>query len=216
MKKVGVLGGTFDPPHVGHLRAGEVARDTLRLDAVLFVPAADPPHKRDIRITDADHRVRMIEAAIQGLDGFEVSRVEVERSGPSYTFDSMRLLEAGLPDTVFYFIMGSDAFREIRTWSRWEELLDTYSIVVHRRPGDGDEEGELTAVLGDKPHLRDRLIPVAADALPGRAEGIFMLQSAMFELSSTTIRRSVENGRSIRFLVPDAVEDYIQGNRLYV
>ncbi len=222
MKRVGILGGTFDPPHLGHLRAGEVARQALSLERVLYIPAADPPHKQNDGVTDASHRVRMIELALADEPGFDVSRVEVDRSGPSYTIDTMEVLQSELPDARFYFIMGSDTFREIRTWRKWENFLSSYSIVVQRRPEvpdlpvvDDAPSGPLRDVLTDRPELSGRMIAVAPDAIAHEEEGIFVLQSAMLSVSSTAIRESVGRGGSIRFLVPDPVAAYVEHHHLY-
>lgn len=216
MKRVGVLGGTFDPPHLGHLRAGEVARVALSLEKVLFVPAADPPHKQDQRITDAQHRLRMLELAIEGVEGFELSRLEVDRRGPSYTIDTMEALSSQLPDARFYFIMGSDAFREIRTWRLWESFLSSTSIVIHERPGDEDGPHQLLSdVLSDRPELRERFVEVPRDEPVTREEGIFVLHSPMVSVSSTELRRSRSRGGSIRFLVPDEVAAYVDEHHLY-
>lgn len=194
--KVGVLGGTFDPLHFGHLRAAEVARDSLGLDRVLFVPAANPPHKREDAVTDASHRVRMLDEALAGEEHFLVSRIELNRGGASYTIDTLGELRAKEPEAEYWFITGSDAFAEIRTWRSWKKLLTTYAFAVLERPGC---------------NLRDVL-----DVVPeGLRERVSFLESAMLEVSSTEIRHTVREGKSIRFLVPDSVEAYVRRNRLY-
>lgn len=196
MSKVGVLGGTFDPLHFGHLRAAEVARDELTLERVLFVPAFNPPHKLGGTVTDASVRVSMLELVLADEDGFELSSIEIERGGRSYTIETLDELQRRHPDAEYWFITGSDAFLEIRTWKDWEVLLERYAFAVHERSGVGLEEAS-------------RAVP---SSLHGR---IVFLQSEMLTVSSTEIRSSVRDGRSIGFLVPGAVEDYIRRNRLY-
>jgi len=194
--KVGVLGGTFDPLHLGHLRAAEVARDELSLECVLFVPARNPPHKPGDAVTDASARVAMLELALADEEGFELSSIEIERGGRSYTIETLDELQRNLPDADYWFITGSDAFMEIRTWKDWEGLLQRYAFAVNERPGFGLEE--------------------AARAVPSSLhERVVFLQPKMLNVSSTEIRSSVRDGRSIRFLVPGVVDDYIRRNRLY-
>lgn len=196
MSAVGVLGGTFDPLHVGHLRAAEVARDVLALERVMFVPAANPPHKQEATVTDVRARVEMLELALAGEADFELSRAEIDRAGPSYTIETLDELQAQHPAAELWFITGSDAFMEIRTWKDWERLLDRYSFAVHERPGfDAD---------------------AAASVVPEAfREHIMFLTREMLNVSSTDIRRLARSRQSIRFLVPDVVDDYIRRNHVY-
>ncbi len=209
--RIGVLGGTFDPLHLGHMRAAEVAREAVSLDKVVFVPAASPPHKTEETIAGAHHRTRMVELALRGEAHFELSMIEVERRGPSYTIDTLTELSEGQPDASWFFITGTDAFVEIRTWHRWEELLGGYSFVVHERPGCS-----IKRVAGAIPEaLRDQVAELPI--LRTRANGplILLLRGTMLDVSSTEIRRAVQKGRTIRFLVPEVVEEYLRDHRLY-
>lgn len=206
MRRVGVLGGTFDPPHLGHLRAAEVARDALQLERVVFVPAASPPHKSDDSVTDAPHRARMMESALSDIEGFELSRVELSRDGPSYTIDTLDELHAPDSESELWFITGSDAFSEIRTWKRWDELLSRYSFVVLERPGF---DVDVSLAVIPEP-LRDRV-----GSGPGEGASIVFLRREMLNVSSSKIRQSVAEAHSIRFLVPSVVEDYIREHLLY-
>lgn len=213
MSRVGVLGGTFDPIHWGHLRAAEVAREALALDEVLFVPAASPPHKVEPRVTEAEHRLAMVERALEGEGRFSLSTVEIDRDGPSYTIDTLRELGEERPEARLFFVVGTDAFAEIRTWMRWRELLERHDFVVHERPG-APLEGVRDVLPAE---LQARLVDLSEDESGRERKGtsIFLLRRAMLDVSSTEIRRLVERGRSIRFLVPATVEAYIRQHRLY-
>jgi nicotinate-nucleotide adenylyltransferase len=212
LKRVGVLGGTFDPLHLGHLRAAEVVREALRLDKVLFVPAATPPHKtaHDSRhVTEAAHRVEMLSRALAEEPFFEVSRVEIDRGGRSYTVETLEELAARSTDR-FFFVTGTDAFLEIRTWKSWEKLLNEYWFVVHERPGYPIEEARQVLPRGVDAAILDE----STHSLRSERRVSF-LRRPMLDVSSTEIRRSIRENRSIRFLVPDSVADYIRENRLY-
>ena len=210
MRRIGVLGGTFDPPHLGHLRAAEVVKDALRLDKVLFVPASTPPHKASPPVTEAEHRVSMLERALSGERFFEVSRLELDRGGRSYTIDTLEAFAAGSKDSRFFFVTGTDAFSEIRTWKSWKQLLDSHWFVVHERPGFPIED-----VQDVLPEGTDSRVLAESELEPGTEPRVLFLRRPMLQVSSTEIRRSVRENRSIRFLVPDAVAAYIRENRLY-
>lgn len=209
--RIGVLGGTFDPLHYGHLRAAEVARERASLEKVIFVPAASPPHKTEEAVADANHRTRMVELALREETNFELSRIEVERGGPSYTIDTLAALSEREPEASWFFITGTDAFVDIRTWHRWEELLRDYAFIVHERPGCSIER-----VMGVIPEeLRDQVVELPIGRPPAASRRILLLRDTMLDVSSTEIRRMVREGRTIRFLVPEAVEEYLRDYRLY-
>jgi nicotinate-nucleotide adenylyltransferase len=210
LRRIGVLGGTFDPPHLGHLRAAEVVKDALRLEKVLFVPASTPPHKASPPVTEAEHRVSMLERALSGERFFEVSRLELDRGGRSYTIDTLEGFAAGSKDSRFFFVTGTDAFSEIRTWKSWKQLLDSHWFVVHERPGFPIED-----VQDVLPEGTDSRVLAESELEPGTEPRVLFLRRPMLQVSSTEIRRSVRENRSIRFLVPDAVAAYIRENRLY-
>jgi len=210
LRRIGVLGGTFDPPHLGHLRVAEVVRDALRLEKVLFVPASTPPHKASPPATEANHRLGMLERSLSGEPFFEVSRLELDRGGRSYTIDTLEAFAAGSTDSRFFFVTGTDAFSEIRTWKRWRELLTEHWFVVHERPGF-----PIGPVQGVIPEEIDSRILEESELEPGNEPRVLFLRRPMLNISSTEIRRSVRENRSVRFLVPDAVAAYIRENRLY-
>ncbi len=191
-ERLGLFGGTFDPPHLGHLAFAEWARDRLQLDRVLFVPAGDPPHKRGRVLTPAATRLAMTELAIAGREGFEISRVELDRTGPSYTVDTLHALAAARPDARWYLLIGEDSLAELATWREPETVVRLATPVVARRVG-------------------------ARTRRPARAFGrrIVWLDDFGFDVSSSGVRTRVRRGASIRFLVPDAVERFIARRRLY-
>ena len=212
-KRWGVLGGTFDPIHFGHLRAAESVREAMVLDRIVFVPSRVPPHKARPSVTSAEDRYLMVEAAVSLQPTFEVSRIEIERQAPSYTIDTLAQLAGQDPDREVFFITGIDAFREIRTWRQWEELLRTYSFIVHGRPGYG-LAGAFEVVPEE---LRSRLVEIRNGAPPSSERGpsIYLVNALTLNISATEIRAFVRAGRSIRYLVPPEVESYIAEHRLY-
>jgi nicotinate-nucleotide adenylyltransferase len=210
VKRIGVLGGTFDPLHLGHLRAAEVVRDAMRLDKVLFVPASTPPHKALPPVTEAEHRFGMLKRALSDEPFFEVSRLELDRGGRSYTIDTLEALAAASRDSRFFFVTGTDAFSEIRTWKSWEKLLYAHWFVVHERPGFPIE-----AVQEVLPEGISSRVLEGSELEPGTEPRVLFLRRPMLQVSSTEIRQSIRENRSIRFLAPDAVADYIRENRLY-
>ncbi|MCC6804832.1 MAG: nicotinate (nicotinamide) nucleotide adenylyltransferase [Anaerolineae bacterium] len=196
MQRIGILGGTFDPPHIGHLVLAQYALDALDLASVLFVPAADPPHKDQLRY-GIDHRLPMLELAVAGNGGFVISRVDIDRPGPHYTVDMVRILQEQQPDVEFYFLMGGDSLHHLPQWYHPLELIALCKLAVMARPG-----GEITAEL-------------TARLLPGLAERVVVIDSPMLGFSSTEIAERLLAGKSVRYLVPDSVLSYIQDHGLY-
>lgn len=196
--RVGVIGGTFDPIHVGHLIMAEGARDVLGLRRVVFVPAGQPPHKRSSQISPAAHRLAMTRLAIAGNSFFTISRIDLERGGPSYTVDTIRLLhEAWGPDVQIYFLIGGDSLAELPTWYQPERLIETCQVVAIPRPG------------------HDPDLDALDDQIPGASDRIQILDLPLVDLSATEIRDRVRDQRTIRYLVPGVVERYIYRHRLY-
>ncbi len=197
-RRIGVLGGTFDPIHIAHLAIAEEARTQLGLDKVVFVPAGLPPHKMDVHVSPAEHRLAMVELAIAGNPHFEVSRVDIDRFGPCYTVDTIALLrkEWG-PDVEIYFIMGSDSLADILTWHKPDRLIRLCRIVAVGRPGYRVDMDELERCL------------------PGASQRILFINSPQLDVSSSEIQRRVRAGESIKYQVPEAVERYIYEHGLY-
>lgn len=194
----GVFGGTFDPPHTGHLILAELARSALRLSEVVFIPAARPPHKLDEEFTDASHRLEMTRCAIADNERFSLSTIELERDGPSYTVDTLRQLRQKWGETVdIYFIIGADSLVDFPTWHKPAEILKMCRLAVVRRP---DVDIEFEALEAKLPGIEDRT---------------YFVPAPLIEISSTNIRERVAADRSIRYLVPRAVEQYIYEHGLY-
>ncbi len=211
--RLGIMGGTFDPVHLGHLRTAEEALDLLGLDRVLFVPSADPPHKPGLEVLGFEHRWRMLELAIAGNPRFDLSDIERRLPGKSYTVNSLRGLNQEFPGVELSFLIGLDAFLEIDTWYKFAELFELAEIVVLRRPGFGEADvedflirrisGEYKRFSGSGTFTHPLMRPV------------HYLRNTRLDISSTGIRKLAAEGRSIRYLVPPDEESYIHGGKLY-
>ena len=191
--RIGILGGTFDPVHLGHLIIAQEALAQCCLDRVLFVPSADPPHKNADDVAPAEARSRMVALAVDGQPRFELCRIELERTGKSYTVETLRQLRGKLGSaTEFYLIIGADNAPEMSTWCDPHGVLDLAHVTVMGRPGYLPDEV-------------DRRI----------AARMRFLESPLIEISSTQIRSRIRTGKPIRYWVPDKVVRYIEAHRLY-
>lgn len=198
--RLGILGGTFDPIHFGHLDAADAARRALALDQVCVIPSSDPPHRPVDPLASGFHRFALVALAIQGRDELRASDMELRRGGPSYTADTLRALTRdGWQASQLFFILGSDAFAEIATWREFPAVLDAANFVVIARPGTTLDEA-----TGRTPSLRDRL-----------NVSIFLVEAHTRDVSSSTIRARLAAGQSIDDLVPAAVARYIVAHHLY-
>ncbi|MBI5022319.1 MAG: nicotinate-nucleotide adenylyltransferase [Ignavibacteriales bacterium] len=190
--KVGIFGGSFNPPHMGHLIVIEAVRDQLQLDKVLFIPAAQNPNKPNSLLTSSQARLDMTELAVKGSNGFEVSDIEIERKSISYTVDTIQALSLLYPRATLSLIIGADNLLEFETWKSPEEIIAKAELVVMRRPGF------------DINTSKNNFVRTAR-----------IVNVPQIGISGTDIRRRVKLGQSIRFLVPRQVEDYIYSKRLY-
>lgn len=193
--RVGILGGTFDPVHAGHLIVAEQAREALALDLVLFLPAGEPWRKAHRAITPAEHRLAMLRIAIDGNAAFGISDIELRSEGPSYTADTLELLAGERLDDEFYFILGSDALADLPNWHEPERIVRHSVLAVAPR-----EMQELNAAVLTLPGLKARVQPFHVPRI---------------DISSTDIRARVAAGRTVRYLVPPRVEGYIAAHGLY-
>lgn len=213
-QRVGVMGGTFDPVHVGHLRVAEEAVEALRLDTLLFVPAAVPPHKLGKEILSFEHRWRMLEKATKDHPRFAVSDVERRLPGKSYTVITLQKLTEGCGKNVeLFFIVGMDAFLELDTWWHFKELFGLARMVVLRRPGC--DEAQMARFLIEKVSPLYSLSPDEAIFAHPRLLPVHCLNNTWLDISSTRIRQMVREGRSIRYLVLPEVGEYIHTHHLY-
>jgi nicotinate-nucleotide adenylyltransferase len=195
--RVGLFGGTFDPPHYGHLALAAAARDELALDQVLWVPAADPPHKQGRPISPAADRLAMVQAAIADQPGFELSRIDVDRPGPHWTADTVALLAEQYPGAELVFVMGGDSLRDLPTWGRPQEIVDCCILGVLRRPGDAVDLPSLEAVL------------------PGVTAKVRFIDEPPIMISAHDIRERIRAGLPIWGLVPPLVAEIIARRGLY-
>ncbi|HOP74003.1 MAG TPA: nicotinate-nucleotide adenylyltransferase [Bacillota bacterium] len=199
MGTFGIIGGTFDPIHFGHLILAEKAREAFNLTKVVFVPAAVPPHKIGEVATPAEIRLQMVQLAVADNPCFEVSRVELDREGPSYTVDTIRQLKQQGHGDEAAFIMGFDSLLELHSWKNYRELLEEAKIITAFRPG--------YPILKNEAEWPKFLLPYR--------ERILLLEAPLLEISSTWLRVEMMYGRSIRYLVPDPVCEFIRKYQLY-
>lgn len=186
--KVGILGGTFNPPHIGHLIIAEHVRDQLGLERMLFMPSYTPPHKKQKETLDPSHRVQMLKHALAENAGFDVELSEIQRKGKSYTFDTLKALKEAHPDTEYYFVIGADMVEDLSNWYKIGELIQLVQFVAVGRPGY-ELQSSYPIIKVDVPKI---------------------------DISSTLIRQKVREGCSIKYLVTDETEAYIRREGLYL
>jgi nicotinate-nucleotide adenylyltransferase len=196
--RLGILGGTFDPVHRGHLVLARAARDEMGLDRVLFIPAGQPWRKADRDVTSADQRLAMLQLALEREETFEIVLLEIEREGPSYAADTLEALRQDRPNDELFFILGEDALLDMPNWARPGRILELVMLVVARRVGVGREAVE-----------------EAARRLPGLHERAVWLKMPLLNVSGTDVRDRASRGLPIGDLVPRAVETYIREHALY-
>jgi len=194
MRRIGLFGGTFDPPHLGHLCIALWALAQLRLDEVVFMPAGQPPHKIGRPVSRASHRLAMTRLAIRTLSGFSVSTLEIRRRGPSFTVDTLRAFRASHPRSKLYLILGADGLTEFRTWHEPAEIARLAVLAVAARPGSR------------RSHARHPGVP---------ASRVVWLDNPTLTVSSSAVRERVRRGLSLKRGVPEAVERYIWRHHLY-
>ena len=197
-KKLGIMGGTFDPVHLGHLQTAKFIYEHLGLEKIIFVPAFIAPHKVGLEFAPAADRYRMTELATEPYHYFEVTDIELQRSGVSYTYDTVMELEARYPEYELYFIIGADAVPMLNTWHRIRELLAEVTFIAADRPGYGQTIDKVCEFFGE----------------PAKNK-IILLDTPEVDISSTGIRERVRRGLSIKGLVPESVEKYILEEHLY-
>lgn len=218
-KRVGLLGGSFDPVHYGHLGLAGEARERFRLDHVLLVPANISPHKQEKSAAPSFHRLEMLRRAIRGEPAFEASDIELKRGGISYTIDTLKTLRANDPEAEFYLIMGVDTFQDLGTWKDYRQLMEGCHLLVATRPGFsmGYPEEALQRLFKEPvpyqpgPPAKN----VAAFNRGDNGRGLIFYQPAPRDISSREIRGRVHQKGSIKNMLPPQVEHYIISNNLY-
>jgi len=203
---LGILGGTFDPIHFGHLRPALEVQQALGLDEVRLIPLRDPPH-RNQPLTTTDQRLLMLQAAIKGLPSFSIDTQELEREGKSYSVETLRSLRKEVGTKPICLLIGSDAFRQFHTWHRPDEILQLAHLVVMQRPGDS--KVDLTPLTADR-------VVKSSKSLTASPGGCILFQTVtQLDISSTTIRTLIHNNQSPRYLLPNDVLEIIQTLKLY-
>jgi nicotinate-nucleotide adenylyltransferase len=220
--RIGLFGGTYNPVHFGHLRAALEVKEGFELDKVFLIPAALPPHKSSGEVADTADRLHMLSLALENTSGLYLSDVELKRSGPSYTIDTVQHFKGMLPaESRIYLIMGLDAFLEIDTWKSYEELLRQVPFIIINRPGAGSgADGFRWKILGD--YLTSKL---SADYVFSESEDVYRAKNRQpvyiyevtaFDISSTKVRKLIRKGRSIGYLVPQKVAEFINSKGIYL
>ena len=210
MHAVGILGGTFDPVHHGHLRLAIECREKLSLHRVHLVPLGKPPH-REPPHASTDHRLQMLQLATRGIEGLKVDEHELSRGGVSYTIDTVRQLRMDMPDTPLCLITGRDAFNAIHTWREWQSIPDYVHIIVVGRPGHTPEP-ESVEIRSFLAQHRVTDLCIRGDALAGH---IYEIEIPELDISATRIRQIIRKGNNPRGLLPESVVEFIYKNRIY-
>lgn len=211
--KIGILGGTFNPIHLAHLRIAEEVQEACELDRVLFIPAAEPPHKDVAGQVSFTHRLAMVEAAIRDYPNFQASDLEIQRSGKSFSVDTLDILHRQDPHGEFYFIIGLDSYRDIASWKEFSRLFSLCHLVVTTRPGVlvSDPLAPLPVAIH-----KDFCYDVRAEIIRHKTgNNLIFLKETHLDISSTQIRALLADEQSIRHMVPPLVVDYIEEHRLY-
>ncbi len=222
-RSIGIMGGTFDPIHYGHLVVAEEVRETLKLAEMIFIPVGSPPHKRGKPITPAVHRLAMLELALASNPHFSISHIEVERPGPSYTVDTLRQLHAQMgTETALYFVIGWDSLEDLSTWHDPAGMLaELTHLVAVRRPGyeegvEAEPAPSYDHYQGDEPvDIYEEFLQDLENELPGIRERLLVVPAPQLEISATDLRQRVATGRPIKYQTPENVVQYIADHNLY-
>ncbi|MBF0118264.1 MAG: nicotinate (nicotinamide) nucleotide adenylyltransferase [Desulfobacterales bacterium] len=218
--RIGLFGGTYNPIHIGHLRAAEEVYEGFSLDKIYLIPSSLPPHKDISRVIEAKYRLEMIKLAISGIENFVVSNVEIDRGGQSYTIDTINYFKSTLPQNAeLFLIIGIDAFLEINTWKAYKDFFSIIPFIVVSRPSPNDKilkpkllENYLHSVISN----RYKFFSDEASFKHNELQSIFMFNITDLDISSTKIRNLIKSKKSIRFLVNEKVNNFILEKRLYL
>ncbi len=212
MERVGLLGGTFDPIHFGHLRLGLELREALALDEVRFIPCHNPPH-RNGSVASFEQRLTMLEYALKGVSGTVVDSRELLRDEPSYTVDTLASLRQERPDAIFFWFMGMDAFASFMSWHQWEKILTLTHLVVSPRPDSGSVLSKsMRALLDERQIDCSKMNSVESEQQSG---GIYIQAITQFDISATRIRSLSASGQPLNYLLPERVRQFIEQEKIY-
>lgn len=214
--KVGLIGGTFNPVHLGHLRGAEETREMLDLDEIVFIPALIPPHKNSQNIASADHRLKMLKLATDSNPAFKVSDIEIKREGPSYTIDTLKYFNSTYHDNEYFFITGTELFTRIDTWKDYKKLFDFANFIILNRPGyyDVDPINLFPITIMNDFILHEKSSEICK-FIHTSTNKVIYINIEGIKLSSTKIRELIAENKSISYLVPEKIRDYISRNNLY-
>ena len=222
LKRIGLFGGTFNPIHLGHLRAALEVKEAFSLDKIYIIPSAIPPHKNTTGLVEAADRLKMIHLAVSDHTEFAVSDIELKRSGPSYTVDTVNYFKSSLSkDTQLYLIVGLDAFLEIDTWKSYMDLFQIIPLIVMLRPDTKWNDTKSRWQILDE-FLKSRISDGYVFSTSGSSyvhdekQPIHFYHVTLLDISSSIIRKLIKEGRSMKFLVPEKVENYINSKGLYL
>jgi len=214
-EKIGLFGGTFNPIHLGHIRAAEIADRVFALDRLFFIPSYIPPHKGSEQIASPEHRLRMVELAVEPFPQFHPSSIEIDAGGKSYSIRTLKKMKMRYPEARIFFLLGVDAFLEIETWRDYENVLEQCSFIIMSRPQFHLEEAH--EVLSKK--YSQRIVDLSSSSTPEdtahSANRIYLLPIQALDISSTEVRTRVNRNQSVKGLVPESVEHYLKEKGLY-
>ena len=216
--RIGILGGTFNPVHSGHLRIAEEVREALSLDKVIFIPCYDPPHKNEADIASADARMQMLELAVSDNPFFETSDMELKRGGKSYSIETLTRLREEYGDSdELLFIIGMDSYAEVGIWKSYASLFEIADFVVVRRPSVSDQREEVSPLELLPVDIRDEFCYDSQKNIAVHRSGrrTYFLETTMLDISSTGLRDCLLKGKSVKYLVPFVVEQFIKEKGLY-
>jgi len=215
-KRIGIVGGTFNPIHLGHLRSAEENRETYDLSRVIFIPSATPPHKDSGNIIDAKHRYKMVKRAVSSNCNFVASDIELKREGKSYTIDTLKYFKERVGDEgEIYFIIGLDAFIEIETWMNFRELFEYSHFVVTDRPDSESKSPQFVMPEGISDAFEKQTDGEQDFWIHTSKSRLYFQDISALDISSTVIRGLIRDGKSISYLVPESVNKYIKKRGLY-
>jgi nicotinate-nucleotide adenylyltransferase len=216
--RIGLFGGTFNPIHFGHIHASKEIKNKFDMDQIYMIPSAIPPHKKRQGVADAQDRLNMTRLAVSSLDGYLVSDVEITRAGPSYTVDTVNYFQNVLPkNTATFLILGMDAFLEIDTWRSYKELFTKLPLIIMSRPGT-----EHVGFLELANHIREKIsnhyyFEKTRNCFEHRTkQSIYLVNVTPYDISSTDIRKAIRQKQSLKYLIPEKIEQYINSKGLYL